>query len=195
MDKRKVKVQKTKQTNTYTILWRASSWTLELAKNEVEGSYYQIMASLIFTAFTLEAYLNHIGKKIFECWDDLERLSPAGKMNIIAEKLNIKSDNGKRPFQTVKKLLDFRNDVAHGKTITLSEEKFFQITDRNLDNYMQITFEPDWSQYCTLDNAEQARCDVKIIIEKFHRSADIQEDFLFHSGIEFSHATVLPEAE
>jgi len=104
MEKQKVKVSKERQVNTYAEMWNASHVMLDKAEKDVEGSYYQLMASLIFTAFTLEACLNHIGKQIFGCWDDLEQLSPQKKMNIIAEKLRVAKDDGKRPFQTVKKL-------------------------------------------------------------------------------------------
>ena len=132
MDKRKVKVEKTRQVNTYKIMWQASFWTLDQAKKEVEGSFYQIMASLIFTAFSLEAYLNHIGKIIFECWDDLDRLSPYAKINVIAEKLKVNKKNSKRPFQTIRILFIFRNDLAHGKTITLSEKRFFKLQMKHM---------------------------------------------------------------
>ena len=56
------------------------------------------MASFIFTAFTLEAFLNHIGQGIFKCWNDLEQLSHQ-KLNLTAEKLEIEKDEGKRPLQ------------------------------------------------------------------------------------------------
>lgn len=136
MEKGKAKVSKSRQVNTYYELWRVSYWTMRQAEKEVEGSYFQIMASLIYTAFTFEAYLNHIGKKIFGCWDDLEGLSPKKKLNIIAEKLGIKKDDGKRPYQTLKKLLDFRNNVAHGKTIFLNTMDEIRIVDSKLDDYM-----------------------------------------------------------
>ncbi|MFC1866451.1 hypothetical protein ACFLYB_07070 [Chloroflexota bacterium] len=86
MAKRDVKVVKNRQVNTYYEMWKVSYWTMYQAEQENKGSFFQIMASLIFTAFALEAYLNHVGKNVFDCWDDLERLSPFAKMNVIAEK-------------------------------------------------------------------------------------------------------------
>ena len=119
---KRAKVVKTRQVNTYYEMWRVSYWTMAQAEKEVEGSFFQIMASLTFTAFTLEAYLNRIGKRTFECWDDLERPPSFAKINVLAEKLKVKKDDSKRPFQTVKILFDFRNEVAHGKTILLKDE-------------------------------------------------------------------------
>jgi hypothetical protein len=193
MDKRKVRVEKTRQVNTYKIMWQASYWTLDQAKKEVGGSFYQIMASLIFTSFTLEAYLNHIGKITFECWDDLERLSPYAKINVISEKLKVIKDNSKRPFQTIKILFDFRKDVAHGKTRTLSDKNVFPITDEKLELYMRESLEPKWSRYCTLANAEQARTDVEKIMKIFNDSAGIKDAYLGISVGTESMATILPE--
>ena len=193
IDKRKVVIEKTRQVNTYKIIWQGSYWTLDQAKKEVGGSFYQIMASLIFTAFTLEAYLNHIGKITFECWDDLDRLSPYAKINVIAEKLKVNNDNRKRPFQTVKILFDFRNDLAHGKTITLADKKVFQITDETHEIYMHQPLETRWAKYCTIDNAERAREDIEKIIKIFNNSAGIKDDYLGISAGTSSSATVLPE--
>src|SRR4030042_2406745 len=103
----KAKISKERQVNTYAEMWHASNVMLDKVKENPEGSFYQLMASLIFTAFTLEAYLNHIGQRIFKCWDDLEQLSPKKKLGLIAEKLKIERDDSKRPFQTIDKLLKF----------------------------------------------------------------------------------------
>lgn len=189
--KRKVKVVKTRQINTYAEMWRVSYWAMRQAEKEVKGSFFQIMASLIFTAFTLEAYLNHIGRHIFECWDDLERLSPSAKINVIAEKLKVEKDNSIRPFQTAKKLFDFRNDVAHGKTILLKNEEQISIASEDISNYMHKFLETDWEEYSTLDNAKRAREDVEKIITIFHNSAGITDDILFFGGMESGSATLV----
>ncbi len=191
MAKRKLKVVKTRQVNTYYEMWRVSYWTLHRAEEEFKGSFFQIIASLIFTAFALEAYLNHVGKSIFECWDDLERLSPSAKINVIAEKLEVKKDDSIRPFQTVKKLFEFRNDVAHGKTILLKNEEQISITDSNMDKYMHKMLEPEWEKYSTLDNAKRARDDVEEIIKIFHNLASIKGDVLYFGGGATGHATLM----
>jgi len=192
IDKRKVKIEKTRQVNTYKIMWQGSYWTLDQARKEVGGSFYQITASLIFTAFTLEAYLNHIGKIVFQCWDDLDRLSPNAKINVIAEKLNVNNDNSKRPFQTIRILFDFRNDIAHGKTITLSDTKVFLFTDKKHEIYVHESLEPKWVRYCTIDNAERARMDVGKIMKLYNDSAGMK-DYLGISVGTSSLASIPPE--
>jgi hypothetical protein len=188
---RRVKVVKDRKVNTYSELWRVSYWTLDQAKSEKKGSYFQIMASLVFTAFTLEAYLNHIGQTMFEDWKDTERnMSPYEKMDLIAKKLDLKIDYGKRPFQTMKQLLEFRNDIAHGKTVLLQEEKT-KIVNLDNDEYMHNTLETGWEKYCTLTKATRARNDIESIIKAIHNLAGIKDDTLFFGGLSSSHGKLL----
>lgn len=179
MVKKKYLVSKKRTIHTYSEIWRASYWTLWNAQNENKGSHYQIMASLIFTAFALEAYLNHVGQRVFRCWHALERLSPQGKMSIIAEKLNVKIDSSKRPFQTIKNLFDFRNELAHGKTISLHPIEEVIIADEILNEYMHNAPKMEWEKYCNLKNAERARVDVEKVMLRFHKAAGITDEPLF----------------
>lgn len=195
MAKHKVKVSKERQVNTYAEMWHASYVMLHKAKKDPEGSYYQLMASLIFTTFTLEAYLNHIGQRIFKCWNDLEQLSPSRKLNVIAEKLGVEKDDGKRPFQTVSRLFKFRNDVAHGKSLYLKPENQIRVVDDTFDEYMREHPETPWEKYCNLKNAERAREDVESIIRTLHKASGITDDILFAFGMSSGLATLLPEEE
>ena len=172
MAKQKVKLSRERQANTYVETWQASNVLLDKAKKDPEGSYYQLMASLIFTAFTLEAYLNHIGQRIFKCWNDLEQLSPSRKLNVIAEKLQVEKDDGKRPFQKVSELFKFRNDVAHGKSVPVKDEVETAVADETVDDFMRKRPETAWEKYCTLQNVERARVDVESIMERLHRASD-----------------------
>lgn len=190
MGKHKEKVFKERHVNTYSEMWIASYAMLKKAKEAPEGSYYQLMASLIFTAFTLEAFLNHIGQNIFKCWEDLDKLSPSGKLNLIAEKLEIEKDDGKRPFQTVIELFKFRNDVAHGKTVHLQFEGQIAIADDKFDQYMFESLQTPWQQYCNLKNAERAREDVEKICRIIHEASDITDDTLFSLGMQTGLATL-----
>ena len=191
--KRKAEVSKERQINTYAEVWHASYVMLEKAKKDPEGSYYQLMASLVFTAFTLEAFLNHIGQSIFKCWDDLEQLSPLRKLNLIAETLEIRKDEGKRPFQTISKLLRFRNDVAHGKTVHLKSTDQITVVDSEFDQHMRDSLQTPWQNYCNLENAERAREDVEEVCHIIHRASGLTGDILFSFGLQVSSATLLPE--
>jgi len=193
MAKGKARVSKERQVNAYVEMRHASHVILEKAEEDLEGSFYQIMASLIFTAFTMEAYLNHIGQHTFKCWDDLEgRLSPKSKLNLITEKLQILTDYGKRPWQTFSDLFRFRNSVAHGKSELLKSDNQIRLVDDTLDKHMHEFLETEWEKYCTAENAKQALEDVETIIKAVHKAAGMG-DLPFMFGMQSSSATLLPE--
>lgn len=194
MAKHKAKVSKERQVNTYAEMRHASRVILEKAEQDPEGSFYQVMASLIFTAFMMEAYLNHIGQLIFKCWNDLEeRLSPKSKLNLIAEKLGLITNYGKRPYQTFSELFKFRNSVAHGKSVSLKSEQI-RLVDGKFDKYVHEFLETPWEQYCTSKNAKLALEDMEAIMEEVHKAAGMTGS-LFNFGIQSCLSTLLPEEQ
>ena len=76
---------------------------------------------MILGAFSLEAYLNFLGEAKFSFWSHIERIPFENKLNLIYQELEIKSNFGKRPFQSVTKLWKFRNYTAHARTTTVEE--------------------------------------------------------------------------
>lgn len=195
MVKRKVKISREREVKTYVQLCIASHATLEKAKKEGDGSFYQVMASLIFTAFMMEAYLNHIGPHIFKCWGDLERLKPSSKLNIVAEKLGIEIDKGKRPYQTLSELFKFRNDLAHGKSVSLkSKSDEIRLVAEPFDDYRDEGLQTEWEKYCTQDNANHALEDTTSIMKEIHQRAGMT-DRLFSSGMQGTGGTLLPEEQ
>jgi hypothetical protein len=175
-------VEKKQTINTYAQMWNVAQLFLEKAKKDQTGSTWTTMASLIFTAFTLEAYFNHIGEKLFKSWKALENLPPLNKLDVICEKLEIKLDYSRRPYQTVKALFKFRNELAHGKTVRLSTEEILNL-EVDIDKYLGEQLKAWWQKYCTQDNGVRAREDSEKIIRLVHESAKIKDDPLFFLGI------------
>jgi len=194
---RRVKVSRQRQVKTYAELRHASHVMLEKAEKDKEGSFYQVMASLVFTAFMMEAYLNHIGPQIFKCWGDLERLSPLSKLDLIAEKLGAEKDDGKRPYQTLSELFRFRNTLAHGKSASLKSDNEVRLVDKQFDEYRyrHAFLETEWEKYCTLDNASQALEDTETIIKEIHGYIDKTGNFPFSFGMQSTLSTLLPEEQ
>src|SRR4029453_16688882 len=85
------------------------------------GSSWQFLSSAVLTAFTFEAYLNHVGPQVIACWASLERLPPQAKFELLCETLKVEfpEGRGKRPLQTIDRLFEFRNNMAHGRSETL----------------------------------------------------------------------------
>ena len=191
--KRKVIVTKERNVTTYAEMWHTSYCLLVKGQEEPKMSVHQFRASLVFTAFTLEAYLNHIGAKTFSCWEDLERLSPREKLNVIAERLDVEVIYGKRPWQIMKKLFQFRNDIAHGKSITVKSEKIIPLEKHSDDDFHELFERTRWEKYCTEQDAVRAREDVKSIVEIMHAAAGFKDDFPFVSGFQLRGATVVDQ--
>jgi hypothetical protein len=127
-----VTVTKARDARIHADLWHASKCLLEKGQAEESGSEHQFKASLVFTAFTLEAYLNWLGQKVFPHWSCLERLAPIEKLDVISDLLKLGVDNARRPWQTTKKLCRFRNAMAHGKPVTIETE-----TEEPVDEHFQ----------------------------------------------------------
>lgn len=174
-----VEVIKEREVKTYTELWHTSWCLLEQGREQERGCAHQFRASIVFTAFTMEAYLNHIGPQIFKCWDSIENLPPTKKLNIIAEKLNVQVDYGKHPWQVMKNLFSFRNTIAHGKSKMIKEEYCVSADDYNSEPLGLI--KTGWEKKCTCQYAAKTRKDVENIIEKLHNAAGLADPFR-HGG-------------
>ena len=190
---RKVRVSKSRTVNTYAELWHGSRVLLQLAKAEERGSAWVLMSSLLLTAFTFEAYLNHIGQRLFSTWSELEVLSPMAKLDVICEKIELSFHTSARPRQTVEQLFRFRNLLAHGKTVTITEQDKLKDADEYLDEYLGQRPLTSWEKLLeSATHAERAREDVEKIIRKIHDIVKPKNDPLFFSGIGTHSASLEP---
>ncbi len=69
--RRKVNVQASKTIYTYSYLYFASLEALVQAQNTEVGSFYTCMTAELFSAFCLEAYLNHLGNQKLPFWESV----------------------------------------------------------------------------------------------------------------------------
>jgi hypothetical protein len=183
-------------------LWHASKCLLERGQEQQKASHQQFMASLVFTAFALEAYLNWLGIRVLADWEELEkRTSPQKKLKKLADYLQVEVVISKRPWLIMKDLFSFRNDIAHGKPEQLIEMKEEPI-DEHLDRKLGESAPTRWQAFCTRENAERAREDVNEIAEALHlaakgkrlKSSDGQffGSYPFAFGMQFHKAVVQP---
>lgn len=194
MVKRKLKVSKKRHVNMHAELRHASRVMLGEAKEREEGSFYQVMGSLVFAAFMVEAFLNHVGPHVFKSWNDLERLSPLSKLNLVAEKLGIENDQGKRPYQTLVRLFWFRNTLAHAKSVQFQLEET-HLVEVPVDEHRHEFLVTDWEEYCTESNATRVLDESEAIIRQIHKVAGMKEINPFFLGLQETLSTLLPEEE
>lgn len=165
-----------REVRTFVDLFHGSDVLLQKSSSEKKGSYYKTMGSLLLTAFTFEAFLNHLGDKTIKFWDEIEKIGVLDKYNVFCKELGIKPDFSKRPHQTLKLLFRFRNSIAHGRSVILKVTKDVSSTDEPWDHEPKT----DWEEYCTDDNAARAREDIEKIIIELNETAGLGPSPFMH---------------
>jgi hypothetical protein len=180
----------------YAELWHASHCVLKAAGAEPQGAAWQCLSSIVFTAFTLEAFVNHVGASIFSCWDELERLPPWAKLLLISEKLDVRfaGGSGARPLQTISELLKFRNTMAHAKPNIVLKEESTKSLDSHLDHYLGEMPMMEWERLIKTDEfALRAREDVKRVCEAIHAARPEPKEHLFTFGMGLHGASLIAD--
>jgi hypothetical protein len=187
----KVLITQTKIGHMYVELWHASKCVLERGIENEIGSSWQFLSSIVLTAFSFEAYVNHVGERLLIGWQDHKRLPPLEKLELVCQSLNILIQKGERPFQTLQQLQDFRNDMAHGKTKTIEGKPFIYDADR-ADARLGQRFLADWEKLIeTKEFAERARADVEKILTEIHHARTDEKESLFAFRFGTSSATLI----
>lgn len=92
----------------------------KIESGQTNGVYHTMMASLIFSAFSIEAKVNYVGWRVLSNgWP--ERANLREKLELLCVLLDLKLDWGHRPLQTVVQLKRFRDTLAHGKPEIVDE--------------------------------------------------------------------------
>lgn len=89
---------------------------VEKSENGGGGIIFDCMACATMLAFTWEAYLNFFGSELLaDTWNDMSQIEV--KETLVLEKLDIKPDWGRPPYNSIKTLTKTRNWLAHGKPV------------------------------------------------------------------------------
>lgn len=191
---RKVVVKKERSVHTYAELWHASRCILNAGAEQPKASSWQFLSSAMLTAFAFEAYLNHVGPRTIECWEQLDRLPPWSKFKLLCETLGVKFPDGPgaRPLLTIVKLLDFRNTIAHGRSMEIKAKPVLRDVNEQLDAYLGERPLTDWERLIqTSDFATRAREDVQAAIELLHEGRKDNKERLFTFGLGSHGATLV----
>lgn len=193
----KVLVSKERTVYTYSELWHASGCVLESGLNQAQGSVWQFLSSAVLTAFAFEAYLNHIGPRCIECWEQLDRLPPWSKFELLCETLGVSfpDGTGARPLQTITTLLEFRNTMAHGRSAELKPKPEVRTANDNLDSYLGERPLMQWERLIRDEIfAKRAREDVERVLNNLHDARKDEKEALFTFGTGFHSASGIPES-
>jgi hypothetical protein len=126
-----------------------------------DNAFYDACASLVFLAFSIEAFCNHVGWKLepdFAAFDDL---CAKDKLRRAAELVNYPLSLGERPFQTFHEVYKFRNMMAHSRTQEVKIERTVPIPSPSNPAELPKLPPTEWEAYCTPENLAKAIADVK----------------------------------
>lgn len=166
----------TREVRTFVDLAHGADVLIEKTEQELKGGYYTTMSALLLTAFTFEAYLNHLGEKTIKFWKEIESIKVTDKYLVLCKSLDVTPDFSRRPYQTIDALFKFRNAIAHGKSKILKKRK-----DVNShDNPHEHAPKAHWEEFSILENAKRAKIDVSQIITELHKSAGLGEYPFIH---------------
>lgn len=156
---------------TYGYLWSTANLQREHAENcERKGETFYCIATLVFAAFTIEAYLNHIGPKCLrDKWNDW--WSTKDKLQKLTDHIGLKPDYSVRPYETFHELFRFRDEMAHGKTKTAKSAPVIKNYDSEAIKEYPETW---WESRCTLSYIDRAITDTESIITELHKAAGLE---------------------
>ncbi|MCG7868173.1 MAG: hypothetical protein JAY74_17640 [Candidatus Thiodiazotropha taylori] len=143
---------------------------------------------IVFLAFSIESYINHLGAGHLSIWDELERL-PWRKKITILHKINNKEPNwGAQPLQFAKEVFTIRDKLAHGKPETVrgpladSEDEAMELLKEH-DLYV-----PEWEKkYIDLEWIVQSEKKYDSLIDHFlvlFRKHEIDSLAIAYTGVE-----------
>lgn len=100
----------------------AADTALDAARMELPGRNYHYVSAMMFSAFAVEAAVNHVGIDHFPEW--MEKLKDGGherkswdkKLELLATRFGMPLDFTSGAARTVKEAFEVRDKLAHGKT-------------------------------------------------------------------------------
>ena len=111
-----IKVQK--EARSSRDCFRIATTSLELAKrsNEDWEIEHHSVTGTIFTAFSIEAMLNHFGKIFFNDWDN-QRIRRKELHKKLFNVVNLPDYLGSKAYEKANECFKTREKLAHGKTV------------------------------------------------------------------------------
>lgn len=174
-DRVRVRIRENKKVYIHNDLSNAAYYFRERIKERVkagdrEGLGHEVMACLTMIAFAIEAHINFIGSKVMNPWD--EALPTKEKIKSVSQKLGFAADFGKRPYQTVTELKQFRDALAHGKPIELTREFEAITTQEELDKSSYLRGE--WESFLSVEFVEKAYKDMQEIWSELMKMSGLE---------------------
>lgn len=155
-----------REVRSYAYLFSAARMQLELAEGQEAGCFYTSMGCLVFSAFFVEAYVNHAGPKHVPEWPTTRQeerrryFTPWKKLKLLLSHSQFNQNTSQRPFSSYRRLLGFRDSVAHARTEVLTHSGRLLRSEELWANFPQAS----WEKLCNPKDARQYFKDAEAIV-------------------------------
>jgi hypothetical protein len=164
----KAHVSGSRTVRTYVYLYKTSNLLLKNAQASEEGQFFHLMGSIVFAAFTVEAFLNDVGEKKINDWLKKERrLSQQQRLEHVLKAVGLGLPHAS--LDDVRSAFRFRDGMAHGKTETL--KLAHEVREVNWSKPHLMPIEAPWEQECTVDRCKTIVSACWKLIEEIHKAA------------------------
>jgi len=143
---------------------------LENAKNKCPGYFYECLTANILGAFKMEAYFNHIGPRLFaDWWKKDKRTSKYRKLDRILSQIGTDINQKDQRIITLNTLFKIRDEVAHSKTIELTQK--LRIEEGDIEELRRRKPLLEWEECSTIEFATRAFEHTESLIVDIHKAA------------------------
>lgn len=164
---------------TYARLFQIARHLAKRAEEAPEGSAHLSAASVVFSAFTLEALVNHFGSEHVQNWRKRERsLGARGRLLELLQALQLAPDMTQRPWSAADELKDLRDQLAHGWPAELEKT----IVDSLGPEAPTPRLLEKWEAASNPQAANAYLADVRSIADAVHVACGLSPDTLSHLG-------------
>ncbi|WP_341959258.1 hypothetical protein [Pseudomonas sp. RC10] len=165
---------------TFSIFFASARRSLRTAKEIEDGSFYESLNSLVMAAFTVEAYLNHLGEILLkDSFKSFEKDSIWKKYKKLRKLCGLPPASIEDVYPVVAQLLNFRNSMAHGRT----ENNEIDVDTQDRTIPLALSFDVSgWRSVVTPEAAESALNDVKLLVTELNSSSGLGESPFSTSG-------------
>jgi hypothetical protein len=111
---------------------------------------------VVFLAFSIESYLDSLGARKLEIWDELERLPWKKKVTILYKTASKSPDWSKDPLQFATEVFALRDKLAHGKPERVVGPVFINQADA-IQYQNSRDMQPEWYNKVTRDWVMEAK--------------------------------------
>lgn len=106
-----------KELNTFAFFNASAVRYMKTALEKKEGFAFDLMSVMIMSAFSVEAYFNHLGSKKIPNWLKLHERKPVWeKYKILRLTVGLNELSIAQAYPDVADVLNFRNSMAHGRS-------------------------------------------------------------------------------